>query len=296
MNIAGREVGYGHAVFLQAELGTAHMGDLKRAFDLIDAAKAAGMDAAKFIITDPEQVECPAGDPYTYDTAAGPVTKPIATLTQETTFTWSEWRQIRDYCQTKDIIFFATVDHIGAVALAEALDMPAYKICAWDLGYRELLAAVGHTGKPVIIDVGATNIEELGCAGQMLGKSSRLWLNAPHPHGDLDWNMSRIRWGIDALWGFSSPGRDLWCDFVALGRGAVALEKRMTLDRQELRGHHHWIALDPPELADWVRQVRLAERTLVEDPWAATEGAWAARKRYDRTLRMPDGRVLRHGP
>jgi sialic acid synthase SpsE len=65
-----------------------------------------------------------------------------------------------------------------------------------------------------------------------------------------------------------------------LARGAVLLEKRLTLDTKEVRGHHHAVALNPSEFAAWVREIRLAETALAEMPFGGSEHAWAERAKW----------------
>jgi len=54
VEIGGRPVGDGHPVYVVAEIGINHNGDLDTAQRLIEAARLAGVDAVKFQKRTPE--------------------------------------------------------------------------------------------------------------------------------------------------------------------------------------------------------------------------------------------------
>jgi N-acetylneuraminate synthase len=172
----------------------------------------------------------------------------------------------------------------------ESLGAPAYKICAWDLAYLPLIERVRKTTKPILIDVGAATREEVVDAIPLTDYGEQhLFVHAPHPINGADWNLSRVSGFFQAAYpfGFSSPGRESWCDFVALGGGACLLEKRLTLRRDDPKGHHHAVSLEPDEFKAWVSQIRHAEAALREEPFENSPEAWAERQKWDRG---PDGR------
>jgi len=305
VKIANRWIGPQYPLFLVAELGITACGSLDRALKLVDAVAAAGADAAKFIVTDPEKTMSRRDLPFTYEVIPRPVvvaiadehglkyvppgprqvTRPLYDLLAECRFSFDDWCEIRNHCRARGVIFFATADYPEGVDLLESLDVPAHKLSCWDIAYTPLLAKMRATGKPVLVDVGTATAEEVLRA--IPDEENILFVHDPHPP---DWNMSRLRgfFRPDYPVGFSSPGRESWCDYVALGGGACLIEKRLTLRRDEPTGHHHAISLEPDEFSEWVRSMRLAEARLREDPWGGSEKAWQDRATY---TRGPDGRM-----
>ena len=304
MKIADHPLGPGHPVFLVAELGITACGDVKRACALVDAVADAGVPAAKFIVTDPSKTMASRALEFAYDVMSGPAvavrddegevhylppvmraTRPLYDLLAECTFTFDEWVTIRDYCHTRGLVFFATVDHLDGVDLLEALQVPAYKLSCWDIAYWPLIAKLRTTGKPLLVDIGTATREEV--AAVLPVEQNMMFVHDPHPP---DWNMGRMRhfFRPDYPVGFSSPGRESWCDFVALGGGACLIEKRLTLRRDETRGHHHAISLEPDEFTAWAKEIRRAEATLRVDEFAGTAQGWADRKTC---TRGEDGRI-----
>jgi sialic acid synthase SpsE len=295
VNIGPRAIGPGQPVFILAEIGTTSMGDVRRACDLIDAAADAGADAIKPILTLPDKILGNLNTPYTYPTAQGVVTRPIGEVLRETILSEDDWRTMRDHAHKRGLVFFATTDHEDGVAFLETLDVPAHKSSSWDVAHLPLLRAMAATGKPVLVEIGTATAEEEEAVFNL--PAAVIPVLAPHPTGEAgahDWNMDRLGlWrnrivlGGDAecCLAFSSPGRSTWCDFVALGAGACVIEKRLTLDPGEWRGHHHVVSLSPTEFAAWVVVMRRADAALMEDPYFGTPDAWLERAKYDRDER-----------
>lgn len=299
MKIGEREIGPGHPVFLQVEAGVTTMGNVRRTCEMIDAAAAAGMDAFKMIVTDPLKVESRPNRLFSYEqwhpaeNFTEQVTpyvtehrRPIGDLLAETVFSYDDWKILRDYCHSRGLIFYATADHLDAVDMLESLGVPAHKLCAWDIAFYPLLEAMRKTGKPILVDVGTATREEVIAA--IPDSRQVIFVHSPHPLAGRNWNMNRLTrfFEPDIAYGFSSPGREDWCDFMALGGGASLIEKRLTLNRTEPLGHHHAISLEPDELKVWARAMRMADQARLEDPFAGTEEAWEERRRNDR---MPNG-------
>jgi len=253
---------------------------MARAKNLIRAVATAGVQAAKFIVTDPRRLTTRPQEPFTYATAAGPRTRPIGDVLAETVFTPTQWREIRDYCRDLGVVFYATTDYEAGIDLLESLDVPAHKVCAWDIRHLPLIRAMASTRKPVLVDIGTATeqeyVEALEAAGPLAFP-----VHAPHPTKTSDWNMARIQPG----WGFSSPEREIWCDFTALGLGAWLVEKRLTLQRNDLTGHHHVQSLDPEEFRDWARAIFAAALALREPAYGpGTAHAATERVRWGRSL------------
>lgn len=284
MKIADHDLGPGHPVFLVAEVGVTAMGDVGRCRALIDAAGYAGCDAVKFILSSADHLIGNPRDLYTYDSyACGRITRPLYDLVKETELAPADWMKVARHAAEQNITFFVTVDYLDGVALALDLGVPALKLSAWDIAYLPLVDRVAATKLPVLVDVGTATREEVRAVNDRLG-DRMLFVHDPHPPA---WNLSRCRgfFRPDYPWGFSSPGREAWCDFVALGGGACVLEKRLTLRRNEPRGHHHAISLEPDEFRRWVQDIRTAETAMQDDPFGGSLEAWAERKKYDRDER-----------
>jgi sialic acid synthase SpsE len=296
MKIADRAIGPGEPVYLVSEIGVTANGDVDRAKALIEATAAAGADAVKFICTSPSKIMASRAPEFTYDAlelaAIGedgsgrryelrPRTRPLYDLLAETEFPPEAWPALKAHADQCGVTFFVTVDYLDAIPMLTDLTA-AWKVSAWDIAWLPLIHALRATGKPVLVDVGTATRAEVLAA--LPDERELLFVHAPHPHGHADWQMSRLCgfFRADYPVGFSSPGRASWCDYLALGGGACLLEKRITLRRDEPRGHHHAVSLEPAEFREWVRSMREADLARREDPFGGTTAAWAERARFNR--------------
>jgi N-acetylneuraminate synthase/N,N'-diacetyllegionaminate synthase len=182
-------------------------------------------------------------------------------------FSLKDWLRIRDYCQEKKIIFYATVDYIPGVELAEKFGMIAYKIGSWDATNYPLIQRIAQTGKPFQIDLGPVTISEIEKLLTIIyseGNDQVLLLHCSHAKTDDAINIRSIPYlkkVFDVPVGYSADSRDFVPDLAAVALGANIIEKRLTLNSSYL-GHHHIKALEPKELKEYVTMIRHAEALL----------------------------------
>jgi len=287
IKIGSREIGPHRPIWLIVETGVTHVGDLERAFQLIDAAAKAGAEAVKFQVCDPDRLLSNREEPFRYELGgAATVERPIYDVLSEVmTFTPAEWARVRDRCHARGVQFFATADYEEGVDLLDALDVPAHKCSSWDITHLPLLQRMARGGKPVLVDLATCTSEEALRVRKTLGDQA-IFLHAPHPTRAGDWHLSRLEeLRRRSPWGYSSPDRQEWPDALAVFAGTHIVEKRLTLDRLSTRGHHHWISLEPPEYAEWARRVRQWEQWRTEGPWGpGSLLASAERLRWGRSV------------
>ena len=266
VRIGDREIGSNHPCYLIAEVGTTALGDLKMALDLVAAGADAGVDAVKFQVIDPAQL---SDRSVTYEVRNGTQVEHVNMheMFSRLKFSATQWREIAKACHQCGVQFFATTDYIAGVDLLESLDVPAHKLGAWDCTFRPLIERMGATGKPMFVDLGPTTegeIDDIVRWYRDAGGSAVLFLHDYHTEIPDEMNMSAIRhlttiqpWPV----GYSSPGRDSDLDFLSLGMGVAVVEKRLIMSHS-LQAFHAHESLEPDELKDWVKRIRIAERAI----------------------------------
>ncbi len=261
IKIANRKIGLNQPVFVSAEVGTTCNGDFKTAKKLIDAAKKAGMDAVKFQILDPDDKYSDKNLSYTYTRGNGKVIlENIYKMLKQYVMTKSEWRKLKRYADEAGIIMFATPDHLAAVDLMEELDMPAYKIATWDVTFKPMIEKIAKLNKPTIIDLGASNKEEVAQILKIFKKHNNnkiILLHCFHTKNYSEMNFKTIKYlreTFQCLSGFSAPGTNNELDYLALPYFPVYIEKRLTLNRNNPQ-HHHSQALEPYEMKEYVKKI-----------------------------------------
>ena len=148
--IGDRLVGPGQPVYVIGEIGINHNGDLRNALALIDAAKAAGMDAVKFQKRTPEV--CTPRDQWDVerDTPWGRMT--YLDYRHRVEFGAEEYRQIDEYCREVGIDWFASPWDVESVDFLGAFNPPAYKVasaCLTDDALLRAMRATGQDGHPL---------------------------------------------------------------------------------------------------------------------------------------------------
>src|SRR5687768_14733727 len=101
-----RLVGDGHPVYVVAEIGINHNGDLETAKKLIDAAALAGCDAVKFQKRTPDLCVPPEQRNVIRETPWGTMT--YLEYRHRVEFAEAEYAYIHAYCRDKNIDWFAS--------------------------------------------------------------------------------------------------------------------------------------------------------------------------------------------
>ncbi|MCB9865196.1 MAG: N-acetylneuraminate synthase family protein [Phycisphaerales bacterium] len=270
ITIGDRRIGPDEPIFIAVETGVTCNGDVDTALRVIDAAARAGADAVKFMIIGADHFMSDRNVTYEYEWAGGQNAENMYEMFKGLEFTRDQWERIRDHCHERGLVFYATVDYLPGVDLAEELGVPAYKLSSWDTANLPLIKKMAHTGKPLQVDTGPTtlaDIDKLLTFVQAHGDSDVVLVHCSHAKTDCGQNLRSIP-HLNAVFGvpvgYSADSRDEVPDLLAVALGARLLEKRVTLDKA-YKGHHHIKALEPDEFAAWVATVRRAEALLGRD-------------------------------
>lgn len=262
IKIKNKTIGVGHDIFFSAETGVTANGSVETAKKLIDAAIYAGLDAIKFQMVGSYQIHSDRTMTYSYKIASGEEkTENLAEMVKKYEFKLEEWQEIKNYADEKGIIMFATVDYPGGIDIAEKLNLPAYKICSWDLNYYPFIKRIAKIGKPIVIDTGPVDLAGLLKIIDIFkeaGNDKLIFLHCYHAKNPSEINLRSIEYireTLGALTGLSSSDRNFDIDFAALAFAPVMVEKRLTLDKN-YPTHHHAISLEPEEMKEYIEKAK----------------------------------------
>ena len=265
IRIGNKTIGLGKDIFISAEVGVTTNGEVETAKKLIDASIYAGLDAIKFQIIGAEQIHSDHSATFTYQIASGEKkTENLTEMLKKYEFKPEEWQEIKKYADEKGIIMFATIDYPGGIEIAEKINLPAYKICSWDLNYYPFIRRIVKLGKPVVFDTGPVDLEGIAKIVNISKEEQNdqiIFLHCHHAENVEEINMKSIQYMRDTLGvltGMSSGDRNFDVDFTAMAFQPVMVEKRLTLDKNHSR-HHHAISLEPEEMREYVKKIRLAK-------------------------------------
>jgi N,N'-diacetyllegionaminate synthase len=247
-------IGEGNKVFIIAEAGINHNGDLKTALRLIDAAKKAGADAIKF---------------QTYVTEkrvkAG---SPIFDILKKCELSHEDMQAMKKHADKKGIIFFSTPFDEESIAFLASIGVSLLKIASFDIVHKSLLRAAAATGIPTIISRGMATKAEIDAATKIFDKAKSEYailhcISAyPTPRAEINLRaITTLKETYDCPIGYSDHTLDIDSCVYAVARGAAILEKHFTLSKK-MKGPDHALSADPREFAELVERVREVEVML----------------------------------
>ncbi len=261
IKIGNRMIGKNYPLFIIAETGVTCNYDMKITKNLIDVVHDTGADAIKFIFWFPEEIMSDKSISYTYDTVSGIKTENMYEMLNELRFTLDEWREIKEYADSRNVILFSTVNSPTGIKWAEELGLEAYKLSSWDYNYFPLWRQIAALGKPMLIDTGPVNTLEVAKVMQLIsdaGNDQSVLLHCLHTNKYAEVNMRAMPYMekvFNTLVGYSSKDQNDETDIMAIALGGVVLEKRLTMSR-DLPGHHHILSKEPEEFRAYVKLVR----------------------------------------
>src|SRR5215208_4566960 len=269
IKVDNKLIGPGQPVFVIAEAGVNHNGDLKMARALIDVAVDSGADAVKFQTFQADRLVTPEAPKAAYQAANTGDTESQFEMLRRLELSPEAHRELQSYCEERGIIFLSTPFDEEAVDLLDELGVPAFKISSGDLTNSPLLEHVARKGKPVILSTGMSELSELIEAVSVLntaGCETPILLHcvSNYPADPAEVNlraMQTMRSAFDVPVGFSDHTQGIDVALAAVALGACVIEKHFTLDRT-LQGPDHLASLEPTELRELVRSTRRVEKAL----------------------------------
>ena len=265
----GRRIGHDASLFIIAEAGGNHNGDLGMALDLVDVAAEAGADAVKFQTFLAEHIilrQAPKAQ-YHIDTTGPDSEQSWFELLKTQELDRAQHEAIMRRCAERGILFMSTPYDTPSVDILDELDIALYKIASTDADNIPLLRHIASKGRPMILSTAMCAMEEVVASVEVIRKAGTGQLAvmqctgsypAPADQANL-LAMHEIARRCNVAVGYSDhvPGGVAAISAVALG--ACCYEKHFTLNRN-LPGPDHRASLEPDELKALVRDLRMAEQ------------------------------------
>jgi sialic acid synthase SpsE len=261
-------IGEESPVFIVAEIGINHNGDIKLAEQLLVQAKEAGADAVKL---------------QTYVTEKRvPKDSPIFDLLKECELSERQQQGLFKQGRELGLCVFSTPFDDEAVDFLAREGVPLFKVASFDVVNTSLLEKIAAVKRPVILSRGMATRGELDSAVKIMDRqaipSALLHCISAYPvTSDEDLNLTTIpylkREYLRPV-GYSDHTLGTEAPVWAVAAGARVIEKHFTLDTT-LPGPDHAISTDPMSMKEMVTQIRRVERALgtpALGPIAAEEG------------------------
>lgn len=296
-------------VYVIAEAGVNHNGELELARRLVDCAAEAGVNAVKFQTFDAKKLATSAAPKASYQLrttdAAESQLEMLSKLELPREWHW----ELRERARSRGIEFLSTAFDTGSLTFLEELDMPFYKVPSGELTNGPLLWQFARQGRPLVVSTGMATMSEVEQALAMIahafnakaepadvsdvwrgwsdpawraslqGRVTLLHCTSQYPTPMQECNlraMDTLRaFGLPV--GYSDHTEGILIPVAAVARGATFIEKHFTLDRT-MPGPDHKVSLEPAELGQMVSQIRDLQLALGDGVKCPQPSEWNTRQ------------------
>ena len=252
-------------IFIIAEIGINHNGDLSIAKELIDVATDSGCDAVKFQKRDIDLV-------YSKEMLDSPRESPWGSTQRDQKmgleFGEHEFREIDSYCKSKPIEWFASAWDINSQTFLKQFECNFNKVASAMIVNNELLKVIAEEKKHTFISTGMTTYEDIQNAIDIFNQANcpfeLMHTVSTYPMKDEDANLKMIdtlreKFGCNV--GYSGHEVGLAVSYAAAALGISSLERHITLDRA-MYGSDQSASVEPNGLRQLVGAVRKIESAM----------------------------------
>lgn len=261
--VAGRRIGADHAPWVVPEIGINHEGDMDKARRMVDDAAAAGAEVVKF------QSHSPADEMVPNDVVPANADESIWDIISRCTLTWGQERELKEYTESKGLVYLSTPFSREAADHLHDLDVAAYKVGSGECNNLPLIDHLAGFGRPIILSTGMNDLASIARSVEVL-RDHHVPYALLHCTSLYPTPRDKVRLGAiaelrdafpDAVLGLSDHTLTNHVALAAVALGASILERHFTSDAT-WPGPDIEISMTPDELADLVRGSRWVHEAL----------------------------------
>lgn len=248
------------SLYLIAEIGINHNGDMKIAKELIKFSAEAGFDAVKF---QKRSINVVYEDEYLASYRESPWGETQRDQKEGLEFSEEDYKEINKYCNDLKIHWTASAWDLDSQLFINKFNVPFNKVASPMLGHKPLLNMISKENKKAFISTGMSTIEELDDVVNLFVKENcefeLMHCNSTYPMKEEDANllcipMLRDRYNCNV--GYSGHESSLIKVCVsAVTLGATSIERHITLDRA-MYGSDQSASIEAHSLKGFVETVR----------------------------------------
>jgi sialic acid synthase SpsE len=267
INLNGTIIGNNLPVYIVAEIGQNHNGDIDIAEKLIDMASRCGANAVKFQKRDipSELTEQAFSEAYINSNSYG---KTYGEHREFLELNEEQHRHLKNYAKDRNITYFCTPCDILSVEMLERLDCPFFKVASRDITNIPLLNKLATLNKPIIFSTGMADLEDINQAMKFL-KSEKNEIIIMHCTSQYPCKIENVNFNaittlkekFGTLVGMSDHTSGVIIGATSIVYGAVVVEKHITLNRT-MKGTDHPGSLEEVglrKLVEYIRAIELAK-------------------------------------
>ena len=253
------------SIYITAEIGINHNGDIKIAKELIDGTKYAGADAVKFqkrtidLVYSKDELEKHRDSPWG------------TTFRQQKNgieFNEDEYRIIDEYCNKVNIDWYASAWDVESQKFLKKFNLKRNKIASAMLTHYDLVKEVAKQNKHTFISTGMHTFEEIKKVVDIFKdnncKYELMHTVSTYPMKDEDANLlviNSLKKTFNCDVGYSGHENGRAVSVAAAALGITSLERHITLDRT-MYGSDQAASLEVEVFKLMINYVRVVEKAL----------------------------------
>lgn len=281
-------------VYVIAEAGVNHNGDIRTAHQLVDAAADAGADAVKFQTFSAQKLVSKTHQKAAYQKLATSATQTQYEMLRSIELSHEMHHELLAHASNRGIEFISSAFDVDSLQFLTELGLPRLKVSSGELVNAQLLWHYGRTGLPLIVSTGMATLSEVEAGLALLAHATTheappsglddcwtAWAdpevrarlkknitllhctsNYPAPMNEVNLrSMDTLQTAFGFDTGYSDHTQGTIIPVAAVARGACVIEKHFTLSRK-MSGPDHSASLEPQELYEMMQQIRQIEEAL----------------------------------
>lgn len=266
------------SVYIIAEAGVNHNGNLELAKKLVDMAVECGADAVKFQTFKAEESTGQIAEKAQYQKENDTTEESQLDMIRKLELPFEDFAVIQEYCREKRIDFISTPDGTESLQCLLDLNVPLIKIGSTEVTNLSFLKEIANTGKWMILSTGMSTLGEVEKAVNMILSTGNQQLCLMHCTTDYPTAIEAVNLrAMDTLHkafnlpiGYSDHTLGFEAAVSAVTLGATCIEKHITLDRN-MKGPDHKASMPPEEFKEYVLHIRNTEKLLGDGRKRPTE-------------------------
>lgn len=259
------------SVYIIAEAGVNHNGDLNLAKKLISVAAKSGANAVKFQTFKTESLVSKIASKADYQKNNTNATETQYEMIKKLELSENDHYQLIDHSKRNNIQFLSSPFDLESIDFLNKIGLEIFKIPSGEINNLPYLRKIGKLKKKVVLSTGMSTLPEIEFALNVLTNSGTkkdsitvLHCNTeyPTPFNDVNLNaMITIRDTFKVKIGYSDHTPGIEIPIAAVALGAKVIEKHFTISKQ-LDGPDHKASIEPDELTAMIQSIRNVEKAL----------------------------------
>ena len=253
--------------FIIAEAGVNHNGSMQLAYEMVEQARIAGVNAIKFQTFKAESLVSKFAQMASYQKKNTNSEESQLSMLRKLELTYDNFRELKSHCDKAGILFISTPFDFDSIDFLNDLEIPLWKVPSGEVTNLLFLEKIAQTRKEVILSTGMSTLDEIAAAVEVLSSCRKITLlhcSTIYPTPLESVNLAAMetmkdRFSMDI--GYSDHTLGIEISLVAVGMGAKIIEKHFTLDKN-MEGPDHKASLNPEELKALVEGIRRIEIAL----------------------------------